>query len=880
MGIVDYGIGPSGPYEYSTNESLGQVYINSLQTQNATGDPKMSFQLNVDLAFASNGYTRVYWIQDVIQVDTSTDYVWFDDNVWNSSSPTATMTASGISGNGQVSTISTGQGYYSYRGNYYGIKIALPATLSLLVTTQVNSFNQPTVTFEYSTGSSFQAYDTVTFVTVTQLTSVTGFEVNGFDYNPYGTFYDSELIMGGACCGYNVTDIQSDVRLSLYYWNGHNYQTVSNAYNFGSDTEEGASNVESLGFFSFAAGTLYSEIRPGSGTLGKLYFQSQIGIIDIRTTIGSGTLYVSNATNPSAIPAQYDFVGGEVTVTLAPGEYLLQIYQNGVLVDGATETVVAGQTLALQTPLGDIPVTMSDSFVGGSGFSPVLTYVQGGVQVTAILTSTPTAYLLDPGTSWSVTGNKTGATERWITIQPTSGIASSAQTMQFTYYHQYLVTFSYEITGGGTPESGPVAQYVQFGSSKTSPVGVPAWADTGSVYALTNPLPGSTSSERWGDNSASGTIEAPGTVSVTYYHQFTVVVSYQILGGGSPAPPSETGTEFGSPYSTQVGSQKLAVWFDSGTHWNLTNPLVGSTMGERWQSSGTTAETLGTNLSFSVTYYHQYAIQLSSSIVDGGAPTSPTFTGTRYGQPFLVVLTAPVTDFFDAGSNWTLPIALSGGTSSERWITMGSTSGVVGKESMIQANYTHQFFVSTGFSPGPGGSIVNSTGWHDSGSMVQLSASTNAGWKFGGWTGNGSGSYSGTLNQSSIQANGPIDEGATFLPGLKIIAGGNGGVSYSYGLTTGAVQAGTSVILYAPVGTVVSLTALPTSFLYQFSGWMPSSTASSGSATVTLQSPSSVQASFSLNIIPIGAIVGVVIAVVLGAVLAFRRRARPHSTHP
>jgi hypothetical protein len=872
MGIADYGVGSNGSYKYSTNESLGEATIYSLQTQNLTGDTHMSFQLNVNLVFTSNHALRVYWVQDVVRIDTSTGYAFFLDNVWNSSSRTATMSGSAISGNGQVTTYSGGKNFYYDVANQYGISISLPASISFLVTSQVNSLGQPTVTFEYDTGSGFQSYDNVTFVSVSRLTSLTGFEVNGFNYNPYGTFYDSELVMGGACCGYNVTDLQSDVRLTLYYWNGHNFQTVSNAYNFGSDTAEGASNAKSLGFYTFAAGTLYSEIQPGSGTLGKLYFQSQIGTIDIRTSIGSGTLYVSNATNPSATPAQYPFVGGEVRVALAPGRYLLQIYQSGVSVDQGAETVEAGQTLALQTPLGDIQIKMSDSVVGGGGFSPVLTYTRGGVQVTATLTSTPTVYFMDPGTSWSVTGSTTGATERWVTVQPTTGIASSSQTIQLTYYHQYLVIFSYVISGGGTPESGPVVQCLQLGLLTSSTAGTATWTDAGSHYSLTNPLPGSTFSERWDANVSSGKVGASGTITTTYYHQFTVAVSYRIVGGGNPVLPSASGTEFGSPFTTQLGSQNETVWFDSGTNWNVTNPLAGSTSQERWQSAGTLSGTTANAWSISVTYFHQYALNLSSSITGGGNPTTPTFSSEQYGQPFSVTFAAQVTDFFDAGSNWTVPILLGGSTSNERWSTTDATSGVVVGQSTIQVNYHHQFLVGTSLGPSSGGSITNSPGWYDSGTNVELNATANGGWRFEGWAGVGSGAYTGSLSQTSVQINAPVTENATFYPGLEITSGSNGGVSYRYGSQSGTVLAGTSQTIYAPVGTVISLGESPSSVFYQFGGWSPSSAGTSGATTVNLQAPSSISASFSVNIVIVAGIIGVVAGVALAGVFALERR--------
>jgi hypothetical protein len=68
---------------------------------------------------------------------------------------------------------------------------------------------------------------------------------------------------------------------------------------------------------------------------------------------------------------------------------------------------------------------------------------------------------------------------------------------------------------------------------------------------------------------------------------------------------------------------------------------------------------------------------------------------------------------------------------------------------------------------GTGGTVSPSSGWKNSGSTVSISATpTNnnqVSYSFAGWTGSGSGSYSGTNNPASITMNGPITENATFI---------------------------------------------------------------------------------------------------------------------
>jgi hypothetical protein len=874
MGIADYGMGPSGPYQYSTNESMGVVKIGSLQTRNSTGDPWMSFQLNVVLPFTSGTSPKVYWIQDVVQINTNTNYAYFFDNVWNFSSPTAVMSGSAIEGNGQIGVYQTGATYYWDGANQYGISSSPPVTFSFLVVAGINSYAQPTVTFEYNSGSGFQTYDTVTFDTVTFLRSFSGFVVSGFNYTPFNNFYDAEMIMGGPCCGRNTADVQSNVGLELYYSNGHNFETVPDAYNFGSDTAEGIGNVQSLWYYAFAGGTDYAEILPGAGSLRALYTQAETGIIDIRTSVPIGTLYVLNSSNPSEF-AQYPFIGGEVTVDVYPGTYPLQIYQNGVLFDQATETVHAGEVLSLQTPFNDIQVTMSYSVVGGSGgFIPTLAYVNSGNQVVVGLRGAPTVYYMDPGTVWTVTYNATGNNERWITQQPISGMVTTAQTLQFTYYHQYLVTFSYTVLGGGSPSGPPAVQILVFGSTESTPVGAPVWVDAGSSYSATNPLLGSTSDERWETSGSSNAVNAGGTVSVLYYHQFPLALSYTLIGGGSPEAPAVSGTQLGSTVSVVVGSQGAVVWLDSGSSWTIMKELGGSGSQERWQSPSGSAGTVEGASSFSVSFYHQYALNLSYTIVGGGNPTGPSVSGGLFGAPSNVTL-GEVSNFyyFDSGSSWALTNTLAGSSSAERWTMTQPDSGSVTGPSTMELTYYHQYYVTSNVTPAEGGTAANTAGWYTAGSTAQLSASANDGWQFEGWTGMGQGAYSGGLVQTSFQVNGPVSEDATFYPGLTITAGGNGAVGYSFGSQSGTVQGGTSQTVYASPGTIVNLDASASSIFFQFGGWTPSSVGSSGQGSVVLSSPYTAAASFSLNVFVIAGIVAAIVAV--GAsVFYFLRRGR------
>jgi beta-lactamase regulating signal transducer with metallopeptidase domain len=95
-------------------------------------------------------------------------------------------------------------------------------------------------------------------------------------------------------------------------------------------------------------------------------------------------------------------------------------------------------------------------------------------------------------------------------------------------------------------------------------------------------------------------------------------------------------------------------------------------------------------------------------------------------------------------------------------------------------------------------------------------------------------------------------------------------VSYAYGSTSGSVQG--SGTIYVPIGTIVLLAESPASFLNAFVSWSGNASGTSGTASVKVNAPSSVIATFGYNYINISAIVGVVVVVAAAIVVGLRRR--------
>ena len=76
----------------------------------------------------------------------------------------------------------------------------------------------------------------------------------------------------------------------------------------------------------------------------------------------------------------------------------------------------------------------------------------------------------------------------------------------------------------------------------------------------------------------------------TYYHEFKITLSYSIIGGGTPAAPTFTANEYGSPVHQALTTTPTGYWFDDGSIWSVTNPLSSSTpSSQRWESNQATS---------------------------------------------------------------------------------------------------------------------------------------------------------------------------------------------------------------------------------------------------------------------------------------------------
>lgn len=235
--------------------------------------------------------------------------------------------------------------------------------------------------------------------------------------------------------------------------------------------------------------------------------------------------------------------------------------------------------------------------------------------VSVSLTQTSQTIWVQRGTTASVASpTNIGTITRWITRFSTWTISAAFQIPNpIVYYPQYLTTFQYTVSGGGS-YSPPYVTYYDTGLPRTAPAGTPVWADSAAAYDYQSQLPGSTPYERWSTTTPNGLVSVPGSsISINYYHQYGVTLSYQSTGGNAPVTPSLTGEVYGLSLPTRLSIQSSTIWLDAGSAYSLTNTLAGTTGQERWYAAVSSFGLVSSPMTLSPIYSHQYFLTVNGS---------------------------------------------------------------------------------------------------------------------------------------------------------------------------------------------------------------------------------------------------------------------------
>ncbi|BFI73420.1 thermopsin [Nanoarchaeota archaeon] len=246
-GISDFGIALFNDsdvyfYSYNTTEFIGEVNVNNLQLSNLYCNTNgLTFQLNTILLVNTTNESQYYFLQNVLELNLSSNTYFFADNIWNFTYPSYSLTQGSIQGNGKISQYNNTY-FYGYVDNQI-YNLNYPLTV-YLVTNITENNNYPEVQFGYSLdGENIIWYDNVTI----EVPSNSYYMVVSPVLIFLGGFGEASLIIGGPGFGTCSYINNANLNLSLYFlYNYNNIQAISPIeyfFNYGLLTEETSSNI-------------------------------------------------------------------------------------------------------------------------------------------------------------------------------------------------------------------------------------------------------------------------------------------------------------------------------------------------------------------------------------------------------------------------------------------------------------------------------------------------------------------------------------------------------------------------------------------------------------------------------------------------------------
>ncbi|MDT7891323.1 MAG: hypothetical protein RQ952_01125 [Thermoproteota archaeon] len=372
-----------------------------------------------------------------------------------------------------------------------------------------------------------------------------------------------------------------------------------------------------------------------------------------------------------------------------------KVWVAGEYMDGVNHwSTYIGKLSISSQPTPYVSMTLSYTVKSGSGYQPpIFSYYFNGIQNQATLTTTPTTYLVDKGSQWSVTEILGGSTQnmRWITNNQTKGIANEPITIRYVYYQQYKISFDYRISDNSNP-SPPMVDYIAFGQSISAQLPTTIWADANTIWKVLNPLPNSNNKERWiTKDDTQGIVNSSFNYQFFYFHQFYLTFSFNVIGGGNFVSPNASFYQFGSKVSKTM---PFGDWLDANTQWEVINPLPNSNNKERWISNDQTKGTVSESITIKINYYHQFLINFNLHIVGGQNSNLPNMTYYSFGA--LTNKTMPSSEWIDANTVLKIPLLLKGSDENQRWITP-KTSFTINSSMTLNFVYYLQYRISINY---------------------------------------------------------------------------------------------------------------------------------------------------------------------------------------
>ena len=489
----------------------------------------------------------------------------------------------------------------------------------------------------------------------------TGFNMNYEVYDDLGNSIFPANGQGGLLAFSGAVNAGDTISLDLYFSNSNQSVTMQ-----AKDTNTGAVASETYP----SMGATYFVGLPNSdsdtngfftGLMTEWYHGAPYYANEAEAVYSNHAVALSSAWmwmdeyNPS-IPQDVFSANTSAPVSFSNPTRLLELSFNGTTEYGDGYEFVTGSLIsAMQIPPG-VPLTLSFTARGGSGYAPpMLTYLSNGTSTKTPLTESPMIYVADPGSNWSVSLSLEGSTssQRWETSQSTYGLASSSQAIQIVYYRQHYVVFGFSISGGGSGFSPPTIKYTSFGASVIASAGIGVWADAGSRYQYQNVLPGSTQGERW-YSAQGGPIGSSELINATYYLEYLVTFDVSFKNTGVLPGVALSSTSAGQPYSATLVPGTNKEWLDSESSFSLPQSISQGT-GDRLITNGTGTGKATLNLAVGLVYEHQFYVNIAQNVPGGGT-------------------LSPSTGWYESGSEMQMDAVPAPGWLFEGWVGVGVDS--------------------------------------------------------------------------------------------------------------------------------------------------------------------------------------------------------------
>ena len=494
-------------------------------------------------------------------------------------------------------------------------------------------------------------------------------------------------------------------------------------------------------------GATWNLLSPTSADLNAVYFVGTTGWI-----VGDGVVlksYDSGATWAST----------PVPGAVLSGVYFLNTSSGWAVGTRGTflKTTDGGTTWTRSNPVGVSlsSVRFADAVTGwvAGSSGTILKTIDGGSRWTEqhpVSADLKALYFMSSSVGWAVGlgGTVLKTTDRGTNWTRTvSGTTADLNAVQFVTIPPANVSVTVNtsppgrsFTVDGVAFSSAVTFTWPFGSTHTIATSSPQPGPAGTQYLWA----------AWSDGGLiSHTVRptASATIYASFSTQYMLTTSAAEGGTVSPASGFQDAGSVVSIRATPNAGRIFSGWTGSGT---------GSFSGRNNPASVTMNGPISENASF--------GIVVSATV--GTSPSGPSFTVD--GIPF----TGTHTFAWQFGTFHSIstisPQAVATGTL--RTWSSWSDGGAIGHnvvattDTTFTASFTAQYLLT--MRAGPGGAVSPGSGFLDSASVVSIAARPNYGRVFGGWTGIGPGSYSGTDNAASVTMGGPINETAAFPAAL------------------------------------------------------------------------------------------------------------------